>query len=283
MTATQSLSKQVTQTAAKKVEDKQRVSLVEKFGAKWAVEPTKVLGILRGTAFKVKKDEPPATDDELAQLMIVSDIYNLNPFLKELYAYRNKDGRIVPIVGYDGWIKLVQAQPQFDGEELIQGFDEDAAPDGKPKGLYFECRMYRKDRRVPTTIREYHFENYRKTDPWDTMPHRMTRMRAYIQCARVCFGFGGIYDPDEGEKITLATGVDYFPASGKIERPKAVTAEPVLLNETQLEAIREKLGVCGVDATLVCAKYEVGGLNELLFEHYNDVMRFIGDNGGPPD
>jgi hypothetical protein len=29
----------------------------------------------------------------------------------------------------------------------------------------------------------------------------MLRHKSYIQCARVCFGFSGIYDPDEAERI----------------------------------------------------------------------------------
>ncbi len=33
------------------------------------------------------------------------------------------------------------------------------------------------------------------------MPQRMLRHKAMIQCARIAFGYGGIYDQDEGEKI----------------------------------------------------------------------------------
>jgi hypothetical protein len=37
--------------------------------------------------------------------------------------------------------------------------------------------------------------------PWQTHPKRMLRHKALIQCARLAFGFVGIYDQDEAERI----------------------------------------------------------------------------------
>lgn len=37
--------------------------------------------------------------------------------------------------------------------------------------------------------------------PWASHPRRMLRHKAMIQCARLAFGFGGIYDQDEAERI----------------------------------------------------------------------------------
>ncbi|MGP1667495.1 MAG: hypothetical protein ACTS5I_16635, partial [Rhodanobacter sp.] len=36
-------------------------------------------------------------------------------------------------------------------------------------------------------------------------PRRMLRHKAMIQCARLAFGFVGVYDPDEAERIQEAT------------------------------------------------------------------------------
>ena len=37
--------------------------------------------------------------------------------------------------------------------------------------------------------------------PWESHPYRMLRHKAMIQCARIAFGFGGIFDADEAERI----------------------------------------------------------------------------------
>jgi hypothetical protein len=37
--------------------------------------------------------------------------------------------------------------------------------------------------------------------PWKSHPRRMLRHKAMIQCARIAFGFVGIYDEDEAQRI----------------------------------------------------------------------------------
>lgn len=182
--------------------------LVDLFSQRYGIASDTMLATLRGTAFKVKANEAQATNEELAGLLAVAYEYHLNPFIREIYCYRAKSGALVPIVGFDGWIRLVQRQPSFDGEEFTSGYDDSLDKHGKARGFFYECKMFRTDRGRPTIVREYHNENWRDTDPWNQMPNRMTRMRSYIQCARVCFGFGGIYDEDEGERIRDANAIE---------------------------------------------------------------------------
>ncbi len=76
---------------------------------------------------------------------------------------------------------------------------------------WVECIIYRKDRDHPTVVREYLAECYRapfksKTGyvvegPWQSHPSRFLRHKATIQCARLAFGFVGIHDQDEAERI----------------------------------------------------------------------------------
>ncbi len=44
-------------------------------------------------------------------------------------------------------------------------------------------------------------DGYTAKGPWQTHPKRFSRHKAMIQCARMAFGFGGIYDQDEAERI----------------------------------------------------------------------------------
>ena len=67
--------------------------------------------------------------------------------------------------------------------------------DGVPS--WTECTMYRWDRRVPTSVREYLVEVRGLSAGWITHPRRMLRHKAMVQCARLTFGLIGIYDADE--------------------------------------------------------------------------------------
>ena len=84
--------------------------------------------------------------------------------------------------------------PQFDGMEVS------VSPDGESA----TCTIWRKDRQHPITVTEYKRECFQQTSyAWQNFPLRMLRHKAIIQCARVAFGFSGIYDPDEAS--TFAT------------------------------------------------------------------------------
>ena len=148
---------------------------------------------LRQTVFK------NANDEEFAALIMVANVYDLNPILKEIYAFPGKTGGIVPIVSVDGWNKMVIRQESFDGVQFHMEFDDK----GKPWAC--TCKIFVKNRQYPCEVTEYYDECYRKTDPWDKMPRRMLRHKALIQCARVAFGLAGVYDEDEGRDIINIT------------------------------------------------------------------------------
>jgi hypothetical protein len=90
----------------------------------------------------------------------------------------------------DGWIKLMNRHPQFDG---IQFRTDDV--DGKPFSV--TATIYLKDRSRPVEITEFFSECNRNSEPWKVNPRRMLRHKALIQCARVAFGFSGITDEEE--------------------------------------------------------------------------------------
>ncbi|XKM12698.1 phage recombination protein Bet [Orbaceae bacterium ac157xtp] len=155
---------------------------------------------LKNTVFK------NADQDQLMSLLIVANQYNLNPWTKEIYAFPDKNNGIVPIVGVDGWARIINSHPQFDGMDFEQG-DEKCT-----------CIIYRKDRTHPIKVTEWMSECYRnkiKTKqgyeidtPWQSHPKRMLRHKAMIQCARLAFGFAGIYDQDEAERIVESNPSD---------------------------------------------------------------------------
>src|SRR5262245_15532700 len=59
-----------------------------------------------------------ATPAHFRAFIAVANTYNLNPLTQEIYAFRTRSGGIQPIVGVNGWVTLINRQPQFDGMEF---------------------------------------------------------------------------------------------------------------------------------------------------------------------
>lgn len=161
------------------------VSLTQKLAATLNMgDGAGLIETLKATAFKGQ-----VSDAQMTALMVVANQYALNPWTKEIYAFPDKNNGIVPVVGVDGWSRIINSHPQFDGIEFEQ--DEQSCT----------CIIFRKDRNRPIKVTEWMAECKRGTGPWQSHPKRMLRHKAMIQCARLAFGYGGIYDQDEAERI----------------------------------------------------------------------------------
>ncbi|WP_409241825.1 phage recombination protein Bet [Caballeronia sp. INML3B] len=177
-------------------------TLASKLAQRFGLEANpEVLDILKATAFKGQ-----VSDAQMSALLVVATQYGLNPWTKEIYAFPDKNNGIVPVVGVDGWSRIINEHPQFDGLD----FEQDAES--------CTCIIHRKDRSHPIKVTEYMEECKRGTGPWTSHPKRMLRHKAMIQCARLAFGYVGIYDQDEAERI-----VDMGPAH-EVKRTPAETA-----------------------------------------------------------
>lgn len=158
---------------------------------------------LKSTAFK---SNTQVTDEQMTALLIVANQYGLNPFTREIFAFPDKGG-IVPVVGVDGWSRIMNTHPQFDGMDFTSNDDS------------CTCIIYRKDRGHPTSATEFMDECKRDNSPaWKSHPRRMLRHKAMIQAARLAFGFTGIYDQDEAERlIEVKVEKDITPKNSSIE------------------------------------------------------------------
>lgn len=188
-----------------------------------------VIEILKNTAFKVK--DGSVSDNQMTALLVIANQYGLNPFTKEIYAYPDKSNGIVPVVGVDGWGRIINERPELDGLEFRYS-EQTLNHKGKVAHEWIECVITRKDRKVPIVVREYFDEVVRSLNfatPWDTHPKRMHRHKAMIQCARLAFGFGGIYDQDEAERIVEKDVTEH--GSHTITETKAKTLPPYPVDE----------------------------------------------------
>ena len=184
--------------------------LIESLAADYGMNPGHFSAVIRKTIMP-----SAATDEQVHAFLLVCKTYRLNPVLRLIHAFPSKSGGIVPVVGIDGWLSIINSQPEFDGLDV----KVIAGQNGKPESA--TCTIYRKDRKFPTIVTEYYDECKRDTEPWKGMPARMLRHKAIIQCARVAFALGGIFDEDEGRDIANATPAHPAPNSILLE------AEPI--------------------------------------------------------
>jgi len=213
--------------------------LLAKFSEKFGVDPNKLTNILKATCFKT---EGGVSDEQMAALLIVADQYGLNPFTKEIYAFPTK-GSIVPIVGVDGWTRIMNEHPKFDGLEFRYAENVVEIQGSKPCPEWIEAVVYRSDRSHPTIIREYLDECFKSSStPWKSHTRRFLRHRALIQGARTAFGFSGIYEEDEAQSIAEARVVGM-----KRDMPAAIDSEPVQQKSTSAKVQPQAQGTAEHD------------------------------------
>jgi phage recombination protein Bet len=181
----------------------QRASALAVMASRYDMEPVNLMNTLKNTVFK------GASNEQLGALVIVANQYNLNPFLREVYAFPDKAGGIVAVVGVDGWMRIVNEHKNFNGCEFE--FDDGSCT----------CTMHVKGREHPVRVTEYLDECKRNSDAWRNMPRRMLRHRAFIQAARLAFGFSSLKDEDDVIDITAT--VAPMPTFKHQEHPASVT------------------------------------------------------------
>jgi len=195
-----------------------------------------LLSVLKSTAFRGQ-----VSDAQMTALLIIAQQYGLNPWTKEIYAFPDRQNGIVPVVGVDGWSRIINSHGQFDGMDFTQ--DDDSCT----------CVIYRKDRAHPIKVTEWMAECRRDgVAPWKSQPRRMLRHKAMIQCARIAFGFVGIYDEDEAQRIIEGEAR---------EVPKLVEVEK--LSDEQRAQLQDLIDANGRDKAKFLAWAKVESLQDI--------------------
>ena len=108
--------------------------------------------------------------------------WHLDPLKEEIGFTQYEDGNWQVFISIDGCSKLLNEHGQFNGLVFNQA---DTFIEGVPE--WMECSIYRRDRIMPITVREYFVEVRNTNDLWQKMPRRMLRHRALQQCVRLAF------------------------------------------------------------------------------------------------
>lgn len=211
-----------------------------------------VKNLMINTLMQAKKDRngnmQQVSEEELMVFMSIANEYKLNPLSKEVYAFNNR-GAIQPIVSVDGWLKIINSHPQFDGMEF-----QDHMDGGKLVAI--TCRIYRKDRTRATETTERMDECQGTSDPWKKWPARMLRHKATIQAARYAFGLSGIIDPDEADRITVAAQAEAAGGVSQQGSDAALTISQAETLESLQEAFKQAWLACPADRVSLKATYD---------------------------
>jgi hypothetical protein len=108
---------------------------------------------------------------------------HLDPLSEEIGFTQYDDGHWQVFIAIEGCSKLLNQHPQFNGLVFNQA---DNLVEGVPE--WIECSIYRRDRIMPITVREYLMEVRGENSIWQKMPRRMLRHRALQQCVRLAMG-----------------------------------------------------------------------------------------------
>jgi len=125
----------------------------------------------------LQMDVPAKTILSLLRMM---QNLHLDPLCDEIGFTQYDDGQWQVFITIEGCSKLLNQHPQFNGLVFNQS---DTLIDGVPE--WIECTIHRKDRTLPTTVREYLTEVRGENPIWQKMPRRMLRHRALQQCVRL--------------------------------------------------------------------------------------------------
>lgn len=204
------------------------------------VTQEEVAEVLRGMIISGKGQHgAQATNAEMTVVSSIFAKYDLNPFIREGHAFVS-GGKLQVMIGLDGWIKIANRHPEFDGYEQFDNFDD------KGELASVTTKIYVKNRRFPTPHTEYMKEAFVPTSPaWKKYSYRMLAGKSLGQCVRKAFGISEVLDDDEASRITDNS------SHGSREKDITPAAKPI-----DWDAIKTDMAECGDEASLdaVCVE-----------------------------
>jgi phage recombination protein Bet len=131
------------------------------------------------------------SNEQFTAFIAVANKLKLDPVSKEIYAFPAKGGGIQAMVSIDGWIKLMNADKDFDGMEQVDNFSSSNCLES------VTTRIYKKNLSKAITHTEYMSECKKNSPPWQSHPRRMLGWRSLIQTIRIATGISGVIDEDD--------------------------------------------------------------------------------------
>ena len=151
--------------------------------------------------------------------------YRLDPLSDEIMLFKNPEGQYQTLITIDGWMRLINQDPQFAGMTFKESSELEL---GIP--LWMECSIYRHDRILPITVKEYSAEIKTEHLLWKTMPRRMLRHRSIQQCARLAFSIHIADQPSTVVKVSTTNNIS-----------PATKGNPIVTHPIRTKWLKEQL------------------------------------------
>jgi len=168
---------------------------------------------------------------DLAYFLKVCKMVDLNPFVKEMWAYKDYKGNLIVFAGRDGFVTKAQRDPRYGGIRSSEVRENDEfeinIPEGKVnhkinKTLVLRGKLigayafaFRKEGQA--TLEWVDYNTYfrggkEKSNPWDTHPAAMIKKVAETHACKLAFGISGLqseYDFDIKNNIAIPIQTEY--------------------------------------------------------------------------
>lgn len=187
----------VSQDAAGKLTESQ---MAQKLSEEYLMPAQAIVNLIRTQIIAIPKGQPPATGAEFAVVMTLMLQLGANPILKELHAWRDRDGKLITMAGYDLWVKMARRQPTYRGVSYKFGPLVDS-PD-KKGGLCWEWvqpivhdSVAGPMEMTPVFLEEWYVkQRYDSPGPWQKQPRHRLHLKAFTSAIREVYGLSGVVD-----------------------------------------------------------------------------------------
>lgn len=197
--------------------------LAQELGEMFAMPANSIVKLVRDQIIQVPRDGHPATPAELAFVMSVMRQYRLNPFIKQIHAWRDWQGRLAVMVGYDGWVQYAREQATYRGVSYEFG-PVVPSPDGKGKNCWEWIRATVHDQargdlvQVPVYLEEWYVKQRKdKPEPWQNQTKHRLHLKAFTSAIREVYGLGGVSDEVDRDVLNEAAHQAEYRMAEKVE------------------------------------------------------------------
>lgn len=195
----------------------QKRSLTRDIANQLGIDPSKVMRLVKRMMISTKPDESDPSDEEAAVVMHVMRKYELDPIAKQIHAFRHM-GKLVLMVGYDGWTTIAKRQPYFSHVEIEESDEEIPHPDPHFDGMtvpkWIRARVVERPggRGEGPWVKARFLEWFvprrqgKQQGPWHKQPAWRLRQKAYALAVREFYGIG-LADEVDRDQLDYAADV----------------------------------------------------------------------------
>ena len=217
------------------------------------------------------------TDTELAYFLNVCKSVDLNPFLKEIWCYKDNKGNLLVFAGRDGFLKKAQSSPLWNGitsSEVRENdkFEMDVpntkishTTNGKDRGKIIGAYAIARPKNVELpTIEWAEFSVYNKGQfTWSTHPADMIKKVAETHALKKAYGITG-----------LQSEYDFEIKNGAAIPVETEVSEVEIAIKNVIAELDKYQGADRDELKRQCAEKNAKG--EFTVEFANEILRKIG-------